>query len=91
MSRGKRLMSLNIEHDVKDCGDYVEVTRMAVDGVERTMSIHMDIREFEAAFDLYKAGAVVQTAFAVLSVDEREFLLSGLTPEAWKAVFGEGE
>jgi hypothetical protein len=34
-------------------------------------------------------GELVQNAFPFLSVDQREFLLTGLFPEEWDKIFGE--
>lgn len=34
---------------------------------------------------------LVQDAFPQLSGDAREFLISGITPEEWKAAFPEGD
>jgi hypothetical protein len=33
-------------------------------------------------------GPMIQDAFTDLDVDQREFLMSGATPEEWKAMFG---
>lgn len=37
----------------------------------------------------YRQGAKAQDAFVSLSADEREFLMSGISAGAWKAIFGE--
>ena len=38
----------------------------------------------------FKEGKeLVQTIFPNLSADDREFLISGITPEEWKDAFGE--
>lgn len=39
----------------------------------------------------YHQGALIQDAFPELSADDREFMLSGMSPEAWKMTFGEDE
>lgn len=39
----------------------------------------------------YRRGAKMQEAFPGLSADEREFLMSGLSPEAWDKAFSESE
>jgi hypothetical protein len=39
----------------------------------------------------YRQGAYIQDAFPNLSVDEREFLMSGISPEGWKLMFGSEE
>ena len=33
-------------------------------------------------------GALIQDAFPELNADQREFLMSGATPEEWEAIFG---
>lgn len=38
---------------------------------------------------LYSEGAMIQEAFPALSTDDREFLLSGFSPEGWKTTFGD--
>lgn len=39
----------------------------------------------------YRRGALIQDAFREVSVDDREFLISGYSPEGWKQSFGEDE
>jgi hypothetical protein len=36
-------------------------------------------------------GSLVQNAFPDLGADQREFLMSGATPEEWDNIFGKGE
>ncbi|MHC4988740.1 MAG: hypothetical protein ACYTFX_09635 [Planctomycetota bacterium] len=35
-----------------------------------------------------EAGALIQDAMPFLDVDQREFIISGLTPEMWEECFG---
>jgi hypothetical protein len=42
-----------------------------------------------SALDKYEAGAMVQDAFPMLSVAEREFLISGESPEGYKQARGQ--
>lgn len=37
-----------------------------------------------------KPGNHIQNVFPELSADEREFLMTGITPEEWNDTFGEG-
>lgn len=39
----------------------------------------------------WKAGTLVQDAFPHLTLDQREFLISGATPQEWKDVFDKEE
>jgi len=39
----------------------------------------------------WENGELVQNAFPQLNSEEREFLISGVTPKEWKEVFGEEE
>lgn len=40
-----------------------------------------------AALYAYRQGALIQNAFPMLSKDDREFLISGFSPEGWAQVF----
>jgi len=39
----------------------------------------------------WQNGTHIQVAMAHLSADDREFFITGMTPEEWKEVFGNGE
>ena len=52
------------------------------------LPIKCDQATFLASVKQYNAGAMVQTAFPYLNSTEREFMISGLTPEEQKAIFG---
>lgn len=39
----------------------------------------------------YRRGARIQDAFPDMSKDDREFLMSGYSPEGWKLIFGDPE
>ena len=46
------------------------------------------IRVPEEGIIAYKAGALMQDAFPMLTPDEREALISGICPECWDKTFG---
>lgn len=49
-------------------------------GVERTLDIPVDPRDLET----WERGLVpIQLAIPYLSLDDREFLMTGVTPEEW--------
>ena len=64
------------------------VARCDMDGDTTVMSFPMACAEFEAALNRWQAGTLVQVAFPSLSADHREFLMTGITPEKWDAMFG---
>ena len=39
----------------------------------------------------WQRGALIQDVMPDLTVDEREFMISGMTPEEWTSVFGTDE
>jgi len=55
-----------------------------VSGKVNTMEI--DVTPEQIA--LWQNGTLIQRAMPHLSVNEREFLQSGITPEEWEEVFG---
>lgn len=39
----------------------------------------------------YTHGELVQNAFPQLNAEQREFIISGCTPEDWKALYGDSD
>lgn len=48
----------------------------------------MELPITEAQLEAHQNGELVQDVFPNLSVEEREFLISGITPNEWKEMFG---
>jgi len=57
--------------------------RSIISGEVNTMNIDCT----EEQLNRHKMGELVQDVFPNLSVEEREFLISGVTPEEWDATF----
>jgi hypothetical protein len=51
----------------------------------------LDVAITEEQLRAYENGALVQDAFPHLSPEEREFLMTGITPEEWEENFGTEE
>ena len=67
-------------------GATTTVTRRSVFTRElNTMEIPTTYERSEAWLH---GGTVIQNALPELNVDQREFLMSGATPEEWEAMFG---
>lgn len=49
----------------------------------------MDLPVTQAQIDLWKSGCPIQEALSNLSADQREFILTGMTPEDWDFTFSE--
>lgn len=48
-----------------------------------------EVRVTAKALETYYAGEYIHRAFPELSADDREFLMSGISPEGWDETFGE--
>ena len=69
-------------------GTYVEVTKKSMlTGIEHTRLINATANEINR----WRNGALIQNALPHLTDEDREFLMSGITPEEWDAHFGEEE
>lgn len=44
----------------------------------------------QAQLLVWEKGELIQNAMPNLSADDREFLMTGITPEEWEATFGKG-
>jgi hypothetical protein len=51
----------------------------------------MDLPVTSAELEAWSNGGKVQDIFPGLNVDEREFIISGITPEEWLQAFGKEE
>ena len=75
---------------MKDVLRPVEIVRKSIlDGREYSMIVVISdaqIAELESG-----GRRLIQEIVPHLSADEREFLMSGITPEKWRRVFGGGE
>ena len=60
-----------------------------ISGKLNTREFDMDPKEFDKAYDEWEKGEYIQVAFSDLNDDEREFIMSGTTPEEWEEIFGE--
>lgn len=61
----------------------MEITRKsALTGVERTIDIPVD----DLQMARWKAGELIQYAMPQLSAAEREFIMTGITPDEWTAM-----
>ena len=50
-------------------------------------AIDLDVTQDQIA--AWNSGMYIQDAMPQLSDDEREFMMTGITPEEWDATFGE--
>lgn len=68
----------------------LEVTKKSIlSGKTNTMTLDIT----QEHLDKYEqvGGLLIQAVFPNLSAGEREFLISGITPEEWNNTFGEEE
>jgi len=62
------------------------------DGRQKTMIFpRLTVAQFEVRLAMWRKGMNVQDAFPMLSPEQREFLMTGMTPEEWDDLFGEEE
>ena len=63
----------------------MQITRVSIiSGIERTRELDITQTEYDAWWD----GMLIQNAMPNLTHDEREFVVSGITPEEWDAEYG---
>ena len=51
----------------------------------------MELPVTEAQLEAHRNGEHAQNVFPTLSAEEREFLISGITPKEWNDLFGNME
>ena len=60
-------------------------------GKVNSMDIPLSESNYMEAYQKWQNGAYIQNAFPMLNVDQREFLMTGTTPEEWNQMFSEEE
>jgi hypothetical protein len=50
-----------------------------------TRSMELDVEQWQ--IDHWKHGELIQNAFPLLNVDEREFIKTGITPNEWELMY----
>lgn len=62
----------------------MKITRTSrYSGIQRTI----DLNVTQEQIDAWEKGALIQNAMPHLSLDDREFLKTGITPEEWDETF----
>jgi len=64
----------------------MKITKTSIlSGITRTKEINVN----QSQIDKWVAGMLIQDAMPNVSVDEREFIMTGSTPEEWDLYFNE--
>lgn len=69
----------------------IYLNRSILSGKDGSMEFPLSEQEFEASYNAWKSGMLIQEAFPTLNAEQREFLMTGITPEEWTQKFGEEE
>jgi hypothetical protein len=66
-------------------------TPVVIDGNCKITGEYYSVVVSKEELEKYESGALAQDAFSELSAADREFIISGVSPEGWKSVFGDGD
>jgi hypothetical protein len=77
---------------------YAQIGRLIVtdddsDTVDIAKACHVTGKSYRVTvrkcdYEAWKRGTLAQTAFPYLNAADREFIISGTSPEGWKILFG---
>jgi hypothetical protein len=68
--------------------DYTITKKSMISGKENTFTIRMDPQDYN---DWLNKRKLIQDALPYVSAEDREFLMTGVTPEEWKQLFADGD
>ena len=64
----------------------INITKVSIlSGIKHTRAIDVTESQIKA----WQDGALIQEVMPTLSVDDREFIMTGSTPEEWENLYGE--
>lgn len=68
----------------------MEITKISqLTGNQHTMDINVTQYEMIRIENRYHSKELIQNIVPNLTMEEREFLMTGITPEEWNTTFGE--
>lgn len=66
----------------------MKITKISqLTGNQHTMELNVTPEQIERFENRINTGEYVQTIFSHLSKEEREFILTGITPSEWNEIF----
>jgi len=77
--------------DVAAPGTVLVTRQSKLTGKHNSMVVPLPREAFEDGLAAWATGALIQDAFPTRNANQREFVLTGTTPEEWDAAFGEDE
>jgi len=57
----------------------------------KEIDVFLPFADFELAYNNWKNGMLIQNAFPTLTVNQREFILTGMSPDEWEDMFRTSE
>jgi hypothetical protein len=67
----------------------MQITRTSIfSGIKRTLEIDISEEQYQ---NWSSGGDLLQNCAPHLSADDREFIMTGVTPEEWREAFGDDE
>ncbi|WP_018622873.1 hypothetical protein [Spirosoma luteum] len=58
-----------------------------LDGKTYRHELPLTLESFQQSYERMRSGVVIQDAFPTLAPQDREFILSGITPQRWDKIF----
>ena len=77
-------------HNVWTWAPFEDGVAVSYEGKTMVMP-RLTVEQLEVRLAMWRKGMNIQDAFPMLNADEREFLMTGITPEEWDDLFGEEE
>jgi len=85
----KEKMMLQLPLNVVAKGLETEVTVRKMGGGKVRMMLPITVDELKQGYQAHDRGVLIQDAFPRLDADQREFLMTGITPDEWDRIFGD--
>ncbi len=67
--------------------EYVTIKNTSlVSGITSEMTLPLTVEEFNECMSKWNNGTLIQDAFPMLDHNQREFIMTGITPGEWEAL-----
>lgn len=75
--------------DIRIVGNEDGTCCLHAEGTSKFITVKADSIQLAISFAEYNAGVLIQDAFPYLNAEEREFILTGMTPEEQERFYGD--
>ena len=87
MLEAKRVNNFGLSYTITKVFGPVPQANIKLDIRDKEIIVNASIEDITNGWDSWRKGMLIQYAFSFLNREEREFIMTGITPKEWNEMF----